>query len=306
LAGDKEETKDLLQRAGVPVPKGRVIRNEEDLDWVFDKVPFPVVIKPVNGNQGKGATINVTNKLDAKAAFAAAKRHSRRVIVETFITGFDFRLLVVDHKFVAAAKRTPASVIGDGKSSIEKLIAEVNKDPRRGYGHENVLTEIKVDGMTERLMKSLKLTIKSVLPKDEILYLKTTANLSTGGTSRDVTHKVHPYNVFMAERVSRVIGLDICGMDIMATEIDVPINENGGAILEVNAAPGFRMHLDPTEGFPRNVAEPVIVKGRFWVAHTSGIIPNYFLNQKKWNMLPYEVWKRYCFSFSIERNISQI
>ena len=258
LAGDKEETKSLLQRAGVPVPMGRVIRNIEDLNWVFDKVPFPVVIKPVDGNQGKGATINVTNKKVAKTAFAAAKKYSRRVIIESFITGFDYRLLVIDHKFVAAAKRTPAAVIGDGKSSIEKLIAEVNKDPRRGYGHENVLTEIKVDSMTERLMKSLKLTVKSVLPKDEVLYLKTTANLSTGGTSKDVTHKVHPYNVFMAERVSRVIGLDICGMDIMAPDIDVPINENEGVVLEVNAAPGFRMHLDPSDGFPRNVAEPVI------------------------------------------------
>lgn len=258
LAGDKEETKNLLQRAGVPVPKGRVLRNIEDLDWVFDKVPFPVVIKPVDGNQGKGATINITNKRDAKIAFNAAKKFSRRVIIESFITGFDYRLLVVDYKFVAAAKRTPAAVIGDGKLTIEKLIATVNKDPRRGYGHENVLTEIKVDAMTERLMKSLKLTVKSVLPKDEVLYLKTTANLSTGGTSRDVTHKVHPYNVFMAERVSRVIGLDICGMDVMAPDIDIPINENGGAVLEVNAAPGFRMHLDPSEGFPRNVAEPVI------------------------------------------------
>jgi len=258
LACDKEETKDLLLRAGVPVPKGRVIRYEEGLDWVFDKVPFPVVIKPVDGNQGKGATINVMNKRDAKTAFAAAKHYSRRVIVESYITGFDYRLLVVDSKFVAAAKRTPAAVIGDGKSTIEKLIEEVNKDPRRGYGHENVLTEIKVDGMTERLMKGLKLTLKSVLTKDEVLYLKTTANLSTGGTSTDVTHKVHPYNVFMAERVSKVIGLDICGIDIMAPNIETPINENGGSVLEVNAAPGFRMHLDPSDGFPRNVAEPVI------------------------------------------------
>jgi len=258
LAGDKEETKNLLQGAGVSVPQGRVIRSVEDLDWVFDKVPFPVVVKPVDGNQGKGATINVTNKKEARIAFAAAKKHSRRVIVESFIVGFDYRLLVIDHKFVAAAKRTPAAVMGDGKSSIEQLIEKVNRDPRRGYGHENVLTEIKVDGMTERLLKSLGLTVDSVLPKDEIVYLKTTANLSTGGTSSDVTHKVHPYNVFMAERVSRVIGLDICGMDIMAPNIDVPINENGGAVLEVNAAPGFRMHLDPSDGFPRNVAEPVI------------------------------------------------
>ena len=258
LACDKEETKNLLGKAGVPVPIGRIIRQEKDLDWVIKKLGFPLVIKPVDGNHGKGATINISNLDEAKLAFASARKFSRRVIVEKYITGFDYRLLVIDHKFVAAAKRTPACVVGDGKSAIQKLIDTVNEDPRRGYGHENVLTEIKVDQMTQRILKNLKLTLKTVLPKDEVLYLKTTANLSTGGTSKDITHKVHPYNVFMAERVSRVIGLDICGLDIMAPELDVPINENGGAVLEVNAAPGFRMHLDPTDGLPRNVAEPVI------------------------------------------------
>ena len=258
LACDKEETKNLLGRAGVSVPNGRIIRNEKDLDWVVKKLGFPLVVKPVDGNHGKGATINITKLEEAKLAFASARKFSRRVIVEKYITGFDFRLLVIDYKFVAAAKRTPACVVGDGKSTIQKLIDLVNEDPRRGYGHENVLTEIKVDQMTERILKSLKLTLKTILPKDEILSLKTTANLSTGGTSQDVTHKVHPYNVFMAERVSRVIGLDICGLDIMAPDLEVPIHENGGAVLEVNAAPGFRMHLDPTDGLPRNVAEPVI------------------------------------------------
>ena len=258
LACDKEETKNLLGRAGVPVPTGRIIRGKDEIEWVVKKVGFPLVIKPVDGNQGKGATINIKTLKDSYLAFESARKYSRRVIVEKYITGFDFRLLVIDHQFVAAAKRTPACVIGDGKSSIQKLIDEVNKDPRRGYGHENVLTEIKVDKMTERILENLKLTLKSVLQKDKVLYLKTTANLSTGGTSKDVSHKVHPYNVFMAERVSRVIGLDICGLDIMAPDLDIPINENGGAVLEVNAAPGFRMHLDPTEGLPRNVAEPVI------------------------------------------------
>jgi len=154
--------------------------------------------------------------------------------------------------------RTPAHVTGNGKSTIRQLIDKVNVDPRRGYGHENMLTEITVDKMTLRILKAKGLTVKSVLPNRKKLYLKTTANLSTGGTSSDVTDSVHPYNIFMAERISRIIGLDICGIDVMAPDLTRPVNENGGAVLEVNAAPGFRMHLDPTIGLARNVAEPVI------------------------------------------------
>ena len=258
LACDKEDTKYLLERAGVPVPKGVIIRRKEELEKEVNRLGFPIVIKPVDGNHGKGVTINISKMKEANNAFDTARNYSRRVIVEKYIVGFDYRLLIIDYKFIAAAKRTPAHIVGDGKSSIQQLIDKVNSDPRRGYGHENVLTEITVDKMTKRILSENKLTLKSKLPKKEVLYLKTTANLSTGGTSKDVTHKVHPYNIFMAERVSRVIGLDICGMDIMAPDITTPLNENNGAVLEVNAAPGFRMHLDPTEGFPRNVAEPVI------------------------------------------------
>lgn len=258
IACDKEETKNLLEAANISVPKGRIIYDEEDLDRAIDSIGYPLVIKPINGNHGRGATINIRNREEAVDALAAAKKISRGVICEKFITGFDHRVLVIDYKFVAAAKRTPALVVGDGKSRIMALIDAVNSDPRRGYGHEKVLTSIKVDENTKMILKERNLTLDSVLPKDEVLYLKSTANISTGGTATDVTDLVHPHNVFMAERIARIIGLDVCGIDIMTDDISVPISENGGAILEVNAAPGFRMHLAPTEGLPRNVAEPVI------------------------------------------------
>jgi cyanophycin synthetase len=258
IACDKEETKNILDAAGVPVPKGYIVYDEEDLENAVKKVGYPLVLKPVSGNHGRGATINITNWEDALEALVAAKRVSRGVICERFITGFDFRLLVINYKLVAAAKRTPAAVIGDGQQTIQQLIDEVNRDPRRGYGHEKVLTAIKVDEMTLNILKEKGLELSDVLPEGQLLYLKSTANLSTGGTATDITDLVHPYNVFMAERIARVVGLDICGIDIMAPDLFTPIRENGGAILEVNAAPGFRMHIAPTEGLPRNVAEPVI------------------------------------------------
>ncbi|MBK7682919.1 MAG: cyanophycin synthetase [Bacteroidetes bacterium] len=258
IACDKEETKNLLEAANISVPKGRIIYDEEDLDRAIDSIGYPMVIKPVNGNHGRGATINIRSREEAIEALAAAKKISRAVICEKFITGFDHRVLVIDYKFVAAAKRTPALVIGDGKSRIMALIDAVNKDPRRGYGHEKVLTSIKVDENTKQILKERDLTLDSILPKDEVLYLKSTANISTGGTATDVTDQVHPHNVFMAERIARIIGLDVCGIDIMTDDISLPISETGGGILEVTAAPGFRMHLAPTEGLPRNVAEPVI------------------------------------------------
>lgn len=258
IACDKEETKMLLEAAEIPVPRGTVIRTEVGLDEAIEKFGYPLVIKPIDGNHGKGNTTNITNKEQALKAFEAAKAYSRSVIVERFITGFDFRILVINHKFICAALRTPASVIGDGEHTIQWLIDETNKDPRRGYGHEKVLTQITVDGSTMKMLEEKGYTLETVPPKGELVLLKTTANLSTGGTSTDVTDEVHPANVFMCERISKIIGLDICGIDIMATDLRTPVSENGGAILEVNAAPGFRMHIDPAEGLPRNVAEPVI------------------------------------------------
>jgi cyanophycin synthetase len=258
IACDKEETKLLLEAAEIPVPRGTVVRTEIGLDEAIEKFGYPLVIKPIDGNHGKGNTTNITNKEQALKAFEAAKVYSRSVIVERFITGFDFRILVINHKFICAALRTPASVIGDAEHTIQWLIDETNKDPRRGYGHEKVLTQITVDGSTMKMLEEKGYTLETIPPKGELVLLKTTANLSTGGTSTDVTDEVHPANVFMCERISKIIGLDICGIDIMATDLRTPVSENGGAILEVNAAPGFRMHIDPAEGLPRNVAEPVI------------------------------------------------
>ncbi|MBM3160718.1 MAG: cyanophycin synthetase [Bacteroidetes bacterium] len=258
IACDKEQTKRMLDAASIPVAKGSICVDEEDLEETIKKIGYPIVIKPLDGNHGKGASINVTNWEDALDGLSYAKKYSRRVIVERFITGFDFRVLVIDNKVIAAAQRVPAHVVGDGQHSIQWLIDETNKDPRRGYGHENVLTEITVDRDTEELLEKLNYTLDTVPAHGEIVFLKSTANLSTGGTSIDVTDKMHPENVFMSERISRVIGLDICGIDIMAENLTEPLKENGGVILEVNAAPGFRMHLAPAEGLPRNVASPVI------------------------------------------------
>lgn len=258
LACDKEDTKNLLEAAQVPVPKGVIAYDEEDLESAVKRIGYPLVTKPLNGNHGKGATTNLRNWEELKEGMAIAQKYSRAVICEKFITGFDHRALVINYKFVAAARRTPAAVTGDGKSTIKELIDIVNNDPRRGFGHEKVLTHIVVDGQTENILKGKDLTLDSVLPKGESLWLKPTANLSTGGTSTDLTDQVHPSNIILFERIARVIGLDICGVDVMAPDLTSPLTENGGAVLEVNAAPGFRMHLDPSEGLPRNVAEPVI------------------------------------------------
>lgn len=258
IACDKEETKNLLEAAEIPVPKGTVIRTEAGLQDAVEKWGYPLVIKPIDGNHGKGNTTNITTWEQALKAFEAAKQYSRSVIVERFITGFDFRILVINSKFICAALRTPASVIGDGVHSIQWLIDQTNLDPRRGYGHEKVLTQITVDQFTQKMLDEKNYTLETIPAKGELVLLKPTANLSTGGTSTDVTDEVHPANVFMCERIAKIIGLDICGIDIMAQDLRTPITENGGAVLEVNAAPGFRMHIEPAEGLPRNVAEPVI------------------------------------------------
>ncbi len=258
IACDKEDTKNLLEAAEVPVPRGRIIYTEEELEAAIKRIGYPVVLKPINGNHGRGATTNIKDWGSAQLAFEIAKKHSRAIICEKFITGYDFRLLVINYKFICAARRTPACVTGDGKSTLQQLIDAVNADPRRGYGHEKVLTQIKVDAVTEKILADKELTLDSIIPKGEELMLKPTANLSTGGTSTDVTDFVHPNNIFLAERIARIIGLDICGIDIMAPDLSTPLEENGGAVLEVNAAPGFRMHIEPSEGLARNVAEPVI------------------------------------------------
>jgi cyanophycin synthetase len=258
IACNKEQTKKMLDAASIPVASGGICIDEEDLEAVVKKIGYPIVLKPLDGNHGKGASINVKTWEDAVEGLAYAKKYSHRVIVEKFITGYDFRVLIIDNKLVAAAKREPAHVKGDGKQTIQQLIEETNLDPRRGYGHENVLTQIDVDRDTTDLLEKLGYTLETIPRKDEVVYLKSTANLSTGGTSVDITDMMHPENIFLCERISRIIGLDICGVDIMAENLTQPLKETGGCILEVNAAPGFRMHLAPSEGLPRNVAAPVI------------------------------------------------
>ena len=258
LASNKDETKRMLQQSAIPVANGMCIVYEDQVKDAIDTIRFPLVFKPLDGNHGKGASINVKTEEEAYAAFHHAKKYSRKIIVEKFITGYDFRVLVINHRFIAAALREPAHVLGDGTSNIQQLIDKENQDPRRGYGHENVLTEISIDKETHDQLAKFNYSLDTVLKKGEKCYLKGTANLSTGGTSTDVTDIMHPTNIFICERISRVIGLDICGIDIMAQNLSEPLEVSGGVVLEVNAAPGFRMHLAPANGLPRNVAAPVI------------------------------------------------
>ncbi|TAH00273.1 MAG: cyanophycin synthetase [Sphingobacteriales bacterium] len=258
IAGNKEQTKQILEEQAIPVAKGITISDVGQVQQAIDYIGFPLVFKPLNGNHGRGASINVKSYDAAVEAFEIASLISKKVIVEKFISGYDFRILVIDNKMVAAAQRVPANVVGNGVATIQQLIDVENNDERRGYGHENVLTEITVDRDTLDLLEKLNYTLDSIPKNKETVFLKSTANLSTGGSSIDVTDLVHPQNIFYCERISRVIGLDICGIDIMAQNLTQPLTENGGVVLEVNAAPGFRMHLAPSEGLPRNVAAPVL------------------------------------------------
>lgn len=257
-ACDKGKTKTMLRESSIPVAAGGKCVDLKGMRDIIKEIGFPIVVKPLDGNQGKGATINVSNIQEAKIALNFAKKYCDSVIVEKYISGFDFRILVVGNKVVAAAKRIPAHVIGNGVKTILELIEETNKDPRRGMGHENVLTKIVIDSLTLALLSKSNMNLDTVPNKGEIIYLKSTANLSTGATSIDVTKDMHIDNVWMAERISRVIGLDICGIDIMAPSLDESLVVNGGVVLEVNAAPGFRMHLAPSKGVPRNVAASVV------------------------------------------------
>ncbi|MGV3696407.1 cyanophycin synthetase [Flavobacterium sp.] len=257
-AGNKHATKKILAEHYIPVAKGDSCATEEGLLEIINEIGFPIVIKPLDGNQGKGATININDIQLAKEAFGYAKQFSNYVMVERFITGSDYRLLVVNGKFVAAAKRVPAQVIGDGTKTIDRLMMEVNDNPNRGDGHESSLTRIVFDQDTFNQLEKYGYTVASIPQKGQTIQLKSTANLSTGGTATDVTDEVHPENIFLAERIAKVIGLDVCGIDIMAPSVATSLQNNGGVVLEVNAAPGFRMHLDPSEGKARNVAAPVI------------------------------------------------
>jgi cyanophycin synthetase len=258
IAGDKDKTKSILGFHGVPVPQGDVTRHLETAVRIAERIGWPVVVKPLDASHGRGIVTDIRSEEDLRVAFEDAKQYRTSVIVERFLTGHDFRLLVIDHKFVAGAQRVPAHVVGDGTSTVGQLVEKENLDPRRGQGHEKVLTRITIDTATERLLALRHLSVGSVPEAGQIIYLKTTANLSTGGTSIDVTDRIHPANIELAERIASLVDLDIVGIDVVAPDVETPIAENGGGIVEVNAAPGFRMHLAPTEGKPRPVGEAVV------------------------------------------------
>lgn len=258
LASDKAATKDMLDINGIPVPHGRIINDEVELQEAVSEIKFPLVIKPLDGNHGNGATTDINSLEEAAEAFRIAKCYSDSVICEQFIKGHDFRVLVIDYKFTAAALRTPAAITGTGEHTIRELIDIVNSDPARGNGHEEYLTAITLDEVAAMMLCKKGYTPDTVLAEGEVLYLKPTANLSTGGSATDVTDTVHPSNIAMFERIARVIGLNICGIDVIATDLQTPLSKNGGVILEVNAGPGLRMHLNPSAGRPRNVAAPII------------------------------------------------
>ncbi|MEO7051892.1 MAG: cyanophycin synthetase [Rhodanobacter sp.] len=258
LAGDKEETNKIMASLGLPVPKQELVRSEEGALRAARRLGVPVVTKPYNGNHGRGISIHLMTDEEVIAGFKTAREHSSSVIVENFLDGDDHRLLVVNGELVAATRRTPGHVVGDGKHTIAQLVDIVNTDPRRGVGHEKVLTRLELDAQAQMMMERVGCTADSVPKLDETVYLRSTANLSTGGTATDVTDIIHPDNRDMAVRAVRAIGLDVGGVDFLSTNIAESYKKIGGGICEINAAPGFRMHVSPSEGTPRDAAGPVI------------------------------------------------
>ena len=258
IADDKQRTKDLLGKAGVPVPQGEEATEAEEAVEVASRIGYPVTIKPLVGNHGRGITTGIRDEEELRRAFPLAKAVYQRVVVERHLVGCDFRILVINHRFVAAARRDPAHVIGDGRRTVRELVEVANQDPRRGEGHERPLTRIKLDESAISMLARAGLTPDSVPPEGDVVLLRSTGNISSGGTATDVTDEVHPAVRTMAERVSRIVGLDVMGIDVVAPHLRAPLKETGGGIVEVNAAPGFRMHLEPSYGQPRNVAVPLL------------------------------------------------
>ena len=258
LASDKEETNSILRDLGLPVPKQFIVRTRSQAVRAAERIGYPVVLKPLAGNHGRGVSINLKTAEEVETGFGKAAEHGRSIVVESYIEGFDHRLLVIDGELVAAAKRVPGHVVGDGKHTIEQLVDIVNEDPRRGVGHEKVLTRLEFDHQAERLLEKLGYGRDTVPADGEIVYLRSTANLSTGGTAIDVTDTIHPDNREMAIRAIRAIDLDIGGVDFLTRDITESYRDAGGGICEVNAGPGFRMHVAPSEGTPRDVGGAVL------------------------------------------------
>ncbi len=260
IASDKKLTNRLLDSAGLPVPRSETVETEDDAVAAARRLGYPCVVKPLDGNHGRGVALDLRDETDIRDAFPEALRQSRSrdVLVESYITGNDYRCLVIGGKLAAVAERVPASVIGDGERTVRELVDITNADPRRGIGHEKVLTRIKLDENAEDLLRDQGLAPDGVPPAGMLVKLALTGNMSTGGTSIDRTMEAHPDNVEIAETAARVVGLDIAGIDFICPDIATPVRETGGGIVEVNAAPGFRMHTHPTEGEAQYVAKPVI------------------------------------------------
>ena len=260
IAGDKELTTRLLASAGLPVPRSEAVRTAESAVAVARRIGFPVVVKPLDGNHGRGVCLDLTTDAEVAESFDVAQAQSKRgtVVVESLVTGKDYRCLIIDGRMQAIAERVPAHVVGDGRHTVAELVETTNADPRRGVGHEKVLTKLKVDAAAVELVAAQGFGMDDVPPADAMVKLALTGNMSTGGISIDRTLDAHPDNVEIAEEAARLIGLDVAGIDFICPDITEPVRETGGAICEVNAAPGFRMHTHPTVGDPQFIAKPVV------------------------------------------------
>lgn len=258
VAQDKDLTRDLLRGAGVPVPDGRSVADAADAWAAAEEVGLPVVVKPRFGNHGRGVATDLTTCDQVARAFAAARDHGEEVVVEKFVRGRDFRLLVVGGELVAAALREPPTVVGDGRSTVAELVAELNRDPRRSDGHATPLSVVKLDAIARDVLAEQGLAPDAVPEQGRPVLIRRNANLSSGGTATDVTDTVHPRAAASAVAAARAVGLDIAGVDVVAPAIDVPLEQSGGVVVEVNAGPGLRMHLEPSAGTPRPVGEAIV------------------------------------------------
>ena len=258
IAQDKELTKKLLDAAGVAVPKGRPVADEDDAWAAAREIGFPVVVKPRDGNQGKGISVNLTSEEQVRHAYRVAIEFRDDILVEKYLPGHDYRLLVIGDKLIAAARRDPPLVIGDGIHNVRQLVDQVNRDPRRSDGHATSLTKIRFDDVAIARLALQGYTADSVPPRGTRVILRNNANLSTGGTATDVTDDVHPELAASAVAAAQTVGLDICGIDIVCDTMLKPLEEQSGGVVEVNAAPGLRMHLDPSFGKGRAVGEAIV------------------------------------------------
>ncbi|WP_437658506.1 cyanophycin synthetase [Sorangium sp. So ce1182] len=256
VAGDKQLTKELLERAGLPAPKGVVVRTAGDAARALGELRAPVVVKPLDGNQGKGVSLNLRTEEQVREAFEIARQHRSRVLVEEMVSGRNYRVLVVNGRVVAASERLPAHVVGDGQRTVAELIELENRNPLRASGHNGVLTKIVVDDVVRAGLAKQGRSLDEVPAAGERFFLRESVNLSTGGIARDVTDEIHPDTARMCERAARAIDLDICGIDLVAEDIARPLGR--GAIIELNAAPGIRMHEHPSEGKPRDVGGAIV------------------------------------------------